>query len=163
MKRLSTVVLLALVLSVLCVPAQAQITMNPNSNQTLYIYTLTSAKSYANSQIDTLPQPTTAGVSTGLRLGGASFCSLTLTPLDSMKTDVYVDYKLRGSTTWTESYADSLITTSNTGTKSEIIIRSTTLDRLGKLDCDLRVRLSHRSAGAGTTTKTYTAVINWKP
>lgn len=163
MKRSSVVVLFVLASLLVMVPAQAQITMNPNSNPTYYIYTLNSAKSYANSQLDTLPQPTAAGVSTGLKLGGASFVSLTLTPLDSMAADVYVDYKLRGSTTWTQAYADSLITTTDTGTKSEIVIRSTTLDRLGKIDCELRIRVVHRAAGAGTTTETYAAVISWKP
>ena len=165
MKRLSAVVLLALVCSLFCVPAQAQITQNPNSTQLYYITTITApaaGKSYANSQLDTLPQPTTAGVSTGYKLGGASAISLTITPLDSMAADVYVDYKLRSSTTWVTAYADSVITSSNTGTKSEIIIRSSTLDRLGKIDCDLRVRVAHRSAGSGTTTKTYIAILNWK-
>jgi hypothetical protein len=143
-------------------PAAAQLQVNPNNMQFYYFYPLATTKTYANSQIDTLPSP--AASATTVKVGGASFLTFNIVALDSIKADVYIDYRIVGVAAWT-TYTDSLISTVDAGvTSKEYLLRTQKTDNIleGML-AELRVRIACRAAGCGTTTATYTAKFLWKP
>lgn len=111
-----------------------------------------SNKTYAADQADT---------SRAFQLGSYSIVSLYYVTKDSAEADVYVDTKPTDGTSWTNAYADSVKTTSNTGTIQEIQIRNNTVERATGFG-DYRVRTEFRSTGQGTSTAKYTAEIRYR-
>jgi hypothetical protein len=140
----------------------AQIEMNANQNPMYYTHTLANSKDFAASQIDTLPSPS-ASASTVI-IGGARQISLSLSVTDTSAIDVYVDYRVRGTTTWTNALTDSLITQSAAGTKREYVLRNATTEKLPGTDIEIRTRIAFRASGVGVDgTRKYTARLNYIP
>lgn len=163
MKRVAVFLIAVLAILVsLPDPGNAQTSATPTLNGTLYKYVLASAKTYANSQTDTLPQPTTAGTVVTFR-GAPSFASLVMEPADSAVADVYLDGRAIGMTTFTVLVTDSIKGASTLIPTKEWILRNHATDNLIGLDLEYRVRIAWRSAGNGTTTPTYTLKFMWKP
>lgn len=83
---------------------------------------------------------------------------------DSAAFDVYFDGRnsyfpnTRGYTTYTDSVTvvDTVSGGQNTGERRNILIKTTTLNRLNQPgNNQVRIRLDHRAAGAGTTSGRY--------
>lgn len=166
MKTVASIVLAVLILLVVAAPAvQAQQTQNPSQIPPYFTYPYATSKQYANSQTDTLPQPTGAGVSTGIKLAATNLLSFTIVSGDSVTADVYADYRVRGSATWTQILADSIIGT--TATIKEFPLRTATVDKIGGIDGDIRWRIAYRAAGNGNggapTNKKYSHRVSYKP
>lgn len=114
-------------------------------------WTVRTAKTYANSVIDTS--------NTYSWWGTKSRLSLWYYYRDSVKADIHVDYSYNG-TTWTNDvYTDSLIGTGAAGWK-EIVVRSTILDRAPGYKYH-RIRFAARSADNGVTSATYDLTIKY--
>lgn len=69
---------------------------------------------------------------------------------DSAAFDIYFDGRNNLITAVTTTYADSLVTTSNTGSQTSTVIKSTTLNRLPN-ETQVRMRVIARNTGQGTT------------
>ncbi len=153
MKRIVLfLVMFIMTLFILTPVVQAQEWQNPNDYPGYYLISPFAAQEYSRSFADT---------SIAYNLGGAAFSSITIYHTDTMKADFYLDYKLRGDTTWTQGYADSIISTS--AARQEIVFRKPGTDRIGGLDRQVRYRLSQRTTSNYDTSATHTDVINWKP
>lgn len=163
MKRIAVFLIAALaVLVSLPDLGKAQTSATPSLNNTLYSYTLASSKTYANSQTDTLPQPTSTGTVVTFR-GAPSFAALVMQPADSAVADVYVDGRAIGMTTFTVLLTDSIKGASTLIPTKEWVLRNTTTEKLISLYQEYRVRIAWRSAGNGVTTPTYALKFMWKP
>jgi len=135
----------------------AQRFSNPGAMTLFNKYKLCDDSTYANSAADTLPN------TTGFKAGGVSQASVTLHVLDSAKCDIYGEYQLRGTTTWTAGLTDSLISTVNGGKYQEYILRDNSTEKLGGTDVVWRLVVVWRAAGNGVSSATYDAEFNWKP
>ncbi len=124
------------------------------SAQVSLSYTTAISGTYANSEADT-------GTVAGQNVAGARLLSLVISCSDSMAADVYIFYKTNG--TWTTKITDSLVTTSNTGTTKEYIIRSGAADNLAGIYFPVRVRVAGRASGNGVTSPTYWARWYYRP
>lgn len=163
MKRIAVFLIAALaVLVSLPDLGNAQTSATPSLNNTLYSYTLASSKTYANSQTDTLPQPTSTGTVVTFR-GAPSLASLVMQPADSAVADVYVDARPIGMTTFTAVLTDSIKGAASLIPTKEWLLRTHTAESLGGLYQEYRVRIAWRAAGNGVTTPTYTLKFMWKP
>ncbi len=154
MKRIG-IFLITLIIALIAVApmAQAQDYQNPNDFPSYYFFGNTPANNKAyRSKIDTLTQAT---------LGGAGTVSYIVHSSDTMKADIYLDYKLRNRSTWTQAYADSFIAVRDT--TFEYIFRSHTVDRIGGFGRVLRVRVAQRTTSDYDSTTTYTSEFIWKP
>jgi hypothetical protein len=135
---------------------------DPNKVPPSFYHQVESGRAYTNSQTDTLGGGTAIAMAP-LQLGGSNLASIVITVADSCAADVYVDTRVRGTSSWTNVVADSLITTSNTGTKKEFLLRTSTVDKLSCVDCDIRIRIAHRATKNGTTSATRSTQAIWKP
>lgn len=133
-------------------PMQAQDFQNPNDYPGYYLISPFAAKAYSRSFVDT---------SIAYKLGGVEMASVTISYTDTMKADFYLDYKLRGASTWTQAYADSIIAVA--AGRSEIVFRKPGTDRIGGIDRTVRYRLSQRTTSNFDTSATHSDIINWKP
>jgi len=140
-------------------PAPAQTSFNPKGISLFNTYSLASGASFIASQIDTFPSPSAGG----LRVGAAKFLSNTVMVTDSAKIDVYADIEIRGSSTWTNVLADSLIFQSTGSSWKEFSLRSAAAEKFTGLDVVLRWRYAFRSSGQGVTSPKYTSTVNYKP
>lgn len=161
MKQISILALLVVALLFCTQSATAQTAFNPQGQRLFYTHTLAAGKTYANSQTDTLPSPS-ATVS-AVALGGASAITLSLSTTDSVAADIYVGYRVRGTTSWTVGVTDSLVSTVDAGVKQEYIIRTNKTDNAEGLDLEFQVRIAFRASKNGVTAPAYRATFNWKP
>lgn len=156
MKRFIHIVPALIVFLMLGSIAQGQQRRSIGGENLYYRHMLATDSTYTASSNDTLPLA-------GIRAGGASFASVTVLVRDSAKFDVYGQYAIIGTTTWTTAYTDSLINTTNAGTRKEFFLRSTTVSSLGGLDVLWRWIVAPRGTGQGVSSPTYDAWLNWKP
>ena len=156
MKHLSLISILILALAVLFMgvePALAQKVLNPAKVVTYYTFPASTAKSYSHSFIDT---------TSGANFGGASLLSMTYTYTDTMNATVYLDYKIRGTSSWTLAYTDSVKATA--AGKSEIYFRLPgATSRVGGVDRSVRIRTAQMTTSKYDTSATFTNIWNWKP
>jgi hypothetical protein len=132
---------------------QAQDYQNPNDFPPYFYFSVTPTNNKAyRSKIDTTIQ---------VKLGAARALSFVIHSSDTMKSDIYVDYKLRDRQTWTQAYADSFIAVRDT--VFEYVLRNPTTERIGGFARDLRIRLSHRTTSDYDSTTTYTLNFIFKP
>ena len=129
---------------------------NPNSYPPQYFtYPAKQAISYWRSKSDTASP-------SGIKLSAASFLTVAITNDDTMKADVYIDTKPRGSVQWTNVYSDSVIKT--TADTTEIKLRLPGTDRIGQMDVLMRGRLIQRStANYADSAQTFNWIWVWKP
>ncbi|MHB1050981.1 MAG: hypothetical protein ACYC09_12950 [Bacteroidota bacterium] len=133
----------------------AQTQQNPNSYPpTYYYYTAAADSPVFRSTIDTLS-------SSGIKLGAASFLTAVVVNDDSMLADVYFDFKPRGSDSWGQVYADSVI--KYVADTSEFKLRLPGTDNIGRIDGVLRSRVSQRATSDYDTTGGYWFQWIWKP
>jgi hypothetical protein len=158
-KIVYAILLAACFLSFAPVEAVAQDYNDPNNLPGWWVWSATPSNNKAyRGKIDT---------STQINLGGMSTISLLVKCTDTMKTTVYVDYLQTGRTTWSAGYQDSVIAEKDT--VQEILIRSSTLNRIPSFASKLRTRFVHHAATPEGTpsdydsTTTYTQVWIWKP
>ena len=170
MKKIALLLLVLLVAVAIFTPqVQAQQYQDPARIPASFYYPATSLKAYAVSQTDTIPQPTSAGVSTGFKLCASNLVSFTMGVNDSAKADVYADYRPHGSATWTAVLTDSIIVTDTTDTSTgvkEFVLRTATVDKFAGLGGDFRIRVAWRALGiAARASKdlTYSVILIWKP
>lgn len=113
-------------------------------------------KAYANSQTDTLPSG-----SGFYDFGAFGRLDILLHSRDSAAADVYFDTRPYDGS-WTNSvYADSLVTTTNTGTYKLIALRNATADNVPGVLRQMRMRVVWRAAGNGVTSGTYDATFGY--
>jgi hypothetical protein len=138
----------------------AQTFKSPAGTATFYRHTIALDAAYTSSQNDT---------SGSVTIGGATYLTVTVTVNDSAKLDYYVDKRIRnaiGVTTWTNIITDSLIntsSTSNSGLKQEYILRLPGTEKLDGMDVNIRTRKAWRASQPGTSSATYSEILNWKP
>jgi hypothetical protein len=165
MKRLILTLAIAMLsLAIGSMTALSQKAYPPNSTNLYFTYSLATAKTYAASQLDTLPSPE-ASVPY-LRIAGSPILSVTTLLNDTGNVVVGFQKRIRGVTTWTDIdvAAGDTVVLDGTGTyRKEIVLRSATVDRLGCFDCEFRIINAWESSGQGKTTPTYTQTVNYKP
>jgi hypothetical protein len=164
------ITLLALVCFI-AVEGQAQIPLDPNATYITNYKTISgsAAKSYANSQTDTIPSAAIAG--TGVKVAGATFIELLSAYNDSVNVITNIQYRTDANGTWTIIKRDTLNETSGGVTthtavapkKSEVVLRSTTVDLVSGLTGEIRVIKVFGGAVNGVTSATYIDKIIWKP
>jgi hypothetical protein len=169
----SKIFLFALLAIALFLPliAEAQIPLDPNATYITNYKTLSgsSAKAYANLQVDTIPSGAIAG--TGVKVAGATFIQLESLYNDSVNVITNVQYRADANDSWAIIKRDTLNETSGGVTthtalapkKREIILRSTTTDLVPGLTGQIRVIKIYGSAVNGVTSGTYVDKIVWKP
>ena len=142
-------ILIALILLVV-VPGFAQTIKGGNQSYEFNRGTL--VKSYTN--FTAASDDTTGYVGGGTVLGadvlGASEVYLITATTDSAAVDVTFQGKNSFVTSFTASYADSVVTTSNTGATSVITLKSPTLNRLAGCT-EFKIANIFRATGQGTT------------
>ena len=170
MRKLAVLMVALLAVVALLAPAaQAQTQIDPSRIPAYFFYPLTAGKTYALSQRDTFPQPTSAGVSTGIKLAGAFLLTATITVADSGVADVYCDYRVKGCVTWTVALTDSIKSTDTLGTTTgvkEFGLRTNSVDKFAAIDGDFRIRVAWRATGQAaraSAVRTYSLRLNWKP
>lgn len=168
MKRATVIILLALAMLFVVEPAQAQQTMNPNGQKTFYLHTLASAKAYANSQVDSLPNY--AANPTTITAGGSSALALEFSVADTASGSIVLQYTDGFSSTGTiKSVGLGTFTcTSSSGFSHEYPIRNSAVDELGgtlsgKFWFIITFDGSGNGNGGKPATKKYTAKLAWKP
>lgn len=114
---------------------------------------LANGKTYANSQNDT---------SATFKVGQFNRVGLLVSTKDSAAADLYVDTRPIGSSTWTQKYADSVVTTTDAGTVKEIILRDATTERAPGVAVETRVRTAWRGSGNGVTSAKYSDVAYFR-
>lgn len=136
--------------------AAGQTVKNPaNDPPVYYTYPAKSAISYWRSKSDTASP-------SGIKLSAASFLTAVITNTDTIKADLYIDAKPRGSVQWTNVYSDSVIET--TADTNEIKLRLPGTDRIGLMDVLLRGRLVQRAtANYADSAQTFNWIWVWKP
>lgn len=166
------IVVLLIALFALPMFGQKVQTRNPANEISTYIYTLASGETYAASQKDTLPatdlSEAWAAYGTTLAIGAKSFVSMQYRFNDSVIVYMHYDYKYRDSSTWVNSFHDTLSSIEDDATNEmvyEKVLRDTDTDLLGCVDCVWRVVLQFTATAAknGVTTPTYDAKLIWKP
>ncbi len=155
--KLITLLMIICAVSMVSDVTQAQEVKNPNSLTVplYYSYPVASAVQYWHGKADTIS-------SAGVKLGGATYVTATVTNSDTMEATIYFDGKPRGSTQWSLLYTDSIIKT--VADTSEIKLRLPGTDRLGVMDYTFRSRLVQRdSSNTADSAQTYNFNWNWKP
>lgn len=154
MKIRALLALSAIVLLIALPAAEAQQRVNPNKLNTYFTHPLRTDLAYANSSGDT---------SAAFALGAVNKLSVLIVTTDSVALDFYVDYRLKGSPTWTQAYADSMLLYVDTLNVLEFVLKDGDHDSIDHNAVDLRFRTVHRAAGNGTTTAYRTQELIWKP
>lgn len=136
--------------------ANGQTAKNPaNDPPTYYTYQAKTTIPYWRSKTDTASP-------SGVKLSAASFLTAVITNTDTMKANVYFDWKPRGSNQWTSVYNDSVIKT--TADTNEIKLRLPGTDRIGYLDGTLRARIIQQAiANYADSAQYYNFIWVWKP
>lgn len=135
--------------------ASAQEQKNPNSYPPVYYWYIAAADSPVfQSTIDTLS-------SSGIKLGAASMLTAVIKNEDTMRADIYFDFKPRGSEQWGQVYADSVIAV--VADSTEIKLRLPGTDNIGRMDGLLRARVSNRATSDYDTAGGYWFNWIWKP
>jgi hypothetical protein len=136
--------------------ANSQTAANPNNDSPYFFRGATPTNNYVwRGKIDTLSL---------VKLGAASELSYVVKSTDTMKAHIYIDYLMRGRSTWSLAYTDSFIAVKDT--VFETILRSSTIDRIAGFASALRARISQHAAATPSdydSTSTYTFTWIWKP
>lgn len=155
-KILILLVTFAVSLAVYSELSTAQDSKNPaNAPPIYYTWKDKSAVSYWRSKSDTASP-------SGIKLSAASMLTVIITNTDTMKADIYIDTKPRGSVQWTNVYSDSVIKT--TADSTEIKLRVPSTDRIGQMDVLMRGRIVQRAtANYADSAQTFDWIWAWKP
>jgi hypothetical protein len=153
MKRLHTIILamftITMILASSLAQAQNPAERDPARGNPLFSHTYRDAVLYTNSTVDTVPQPTAAGVALAVRAAPYRLVTAVVFTTDSVAADVVFKYRIRGSATWTTALTDTLVglTTSN---YREYKLRTGATDNLGGIDGDVLCIITHRATLNGT-------------
>lgn len=146
---------LAIVVSVLLLGLMVYSFQGQTPSSSSYTTGVTRNKTvYYNSAIDTAPQPSTAGVSTGYIIGPYPYVTLRVYITDSSSAVYHFDYRANGNSAWTTATATSQDTITSVkwpiATASHyfnIVLRDATTDRIPGVSTQFRIRAAWAASG----------------
>jgi len=133
-------------------------------------FTLKSSATFANSQTDTIGGAYGATI-TSVQLQSPDWVSVVLLANDSINVaKLYIDKRAIGESAWTtHDSLSSLIGLHNTASRAVGVLRSSTVNKIGGIGEELRLRVSFHSSGNGVanaagvlTTPRYTLQLRYK-
>lgn len=168
---------LYLMIALLCIAilpqtgeAQQKVKLQPGLAYNVHVLPPTDSVSFVKNTIDTLPRAASGWWtnSSTFKVGGVPYVNLELIVKDSCSADIYVERRLPAhNSTVAGSYAtvltDSLINTTNAGTRVVYHLRSAETDPIDDLPYEYRVRISYRNVTMGFSTPYIYPRILWYP